>query len=116
MASEEEKKQLLLLTPLLFKQAPSFPHLLDLNAVYLAAISSQRAQAHTATVKAFQDYTKFERARTRPVLYPRPEQGGRRITKHLINSLGDAVCLYRFRYVNCTIIHHSLQSVTFYHL
>lgn len=116
MASEDKKKQLLLLTPLLFKQAPSFPPLLDLNAIYLAAISSRRAQAHTVTVKAFQDHTKLERARTRPVVYPRPEQGGRRITKQLIDSLGDAVCLYRFRYVNCIIIHHSLQLVTFCYL
>lgn len=98
MASDDKRKKLLsLLTPALLKQPTSIPFIVDLNSIAGASISSFQAKTHIATLKAFQEHTKLERARARLLHNPRPEQGGRRITKDFLLSLSERECLYHFR-------------------
>lgn len=50
----------------------------------------------------------------RTTLPPRPQQGGRRITKEWLNGLGDRDCLWRFRCVLKTSSHLLLLMATMY--
>lgn len=111
MASEEEKKKLLLLVPLLLKHNTLYPPFLNINSLFLAAISSYKAQTHTKTVRAFEEYTQLIRSRTRPILHPRPKQGGHRITEEFILSLGASTCVYYFRYVVSSALSLVLTNV-----
>lgn len=110
MASEEEKKQLLLLTPILFMHKPLSPPLLDLNSIALASMACYEAWTHIKTVKAFQEHSKLERARAREILRPRPKQGGQRITEEFLLSLGEDECIYYFRCVILMCI--NIQTLT----
>ncbi|KLO09136.1 hypothetical protein SCHPADRAFT_834370 [Schizopora paradoxa] len=71
--------------------------LVNTSSLLSTILTCYRARKHAFAYAAFQEYTRFERARRRERIVPRAKIAGRRISEERLYALSDEDCLSRFR-------------------